>query len=72
MHACIRIYIHTYVYIHIYIHTYVYIHTYIHTYAHEAKFQQDVKYKAIALKKVKKDIFKDVTMGGACDPSLVK
>ena len=23
-------------------------------------------------KKIKKDIFKDVTMGGACDPSLVK
>ena len=35
--------------------------------SHEAKFQQDVKYKLFNLKN-KKDIFKDVTRGGLGSP----
>ena len=38
----------------------------------EEKFKQDEKCKVIALKKIKKHIFKDVTRGDPYVPSLVK
>ena len=38
----------------------------------EAKFKQDAKIESDCFKKNKKDIFKDVTRGGACMASLMK